>query len=309
MMNPKVTVIIPVYNMERYLKECLDSVMKQDLENIEILFIDDGSTDTSPEILDDAAKNDIRIRVIHRENQGVAVSRNIGIKKAKGTYVAFMDPDDYYPGNDVLGSLYDAAISNNAVIAGGEFSDITPDGTIRCGEDFDNEFLFGYTFEREGMINYIDYQFDYGFHRFIYQKDFLIRNKISFPILSRFQDPPFMVEAMYKAGQFYAMKKVVYRYRINHKETQWTNPKMADLLYGLLLNLKKAEEYQLFKLQELTTKRICIEYRSVLLDISDRLSEMGPQEKSISYRLGLCITYIPRKIFHIIMGDYRHDRL
>lgn len=94
-MNTKVTIVIPVYNTKRYLEECVASVMGQTYKEIEILLVDDGSTDGSSALCDELALNDERIRVIHKENGGAATARNIGIDEATGTYVMFLDSDDW----------------------------------------------------------------------------------------------------------------------------------------------------------------------------------------------------------------------
>lgn len=91
----KVSVIVPIYNVEKYLSECINSVINQSLKEIEIFLIDDGSTDGSGKICDDFAKMDDRIIVIHQENHGLSVARNIGLCKAKGKYIYFLDSDDY----------------------------------------------------------------------------------------------------------------------------------------------------------------------------------------------------------------------
>lgn len=93
--TPKVSVIIPVYKVEKYLQECLDSVLNQTLKNIEVILVDDGSPDNCPQICDDYAQKDCRIKVIHQENQGSSVARNNGMKIAKGDYIAFVDSDDF----------------------------------------------------------------------------------------------------------------------------------------------------------------------------------------------------------------------
>lgn len=204
-MEREVSVIIPVYNMEPYLEQCLDSVCNQTLRNIEILCINDGSTDSSGQILEKYAKLDKRIIVIQQANSGVAASRNLGIKEAQGEYVIFMDPDDWYPENDILEVLYQKAIKNNALICGGEFSDYN-DATGQYGYDF-LERYYGYTFKKEGFIDYKDYQFDFGYQRFIFQREMIIENQLSFPLLLRFQDPPFLVNAMITAENFLQLKK------------------------------------------------------------------------------------------------------
>ena len=93
--NPKVSIIVPVYNVESYLAQCLDSLIEQTLSDIEILCLDDGSTDSSPELLDAYAAKDARIRALHRENCGVAETRNVGVGLARGEYILFVDSDDY----------------------------------------------------------------------------------------------------------------------------------------------------------------------------------------------------------------------
>ena len=90
-----ISIIIPIYNAQKYLKECIDSALNQTYKEIEIILIDDGSTDYSGKICDSYAEKDKRVKVIHNENQGVSVSRNIGIKEAKGLYITFMDADDF----------------------------------------------------------------------------------------------------------------------------------------------------------------------------------------------------------------------
>ena len=95
MNNKLVSIIIPVYNVELLIKDCLESVLNQTYKNIEIILIDDGSKDKSGLICDEYAKKDDRIIVIHKNNEGVSVARNIGIDKSKGDYICFIDSDDY----------------------------------------------------------------------------------------------------------------------------------------------------------------------------------------------------------------------
>ncbi len=92
----KVSVILPVYNEERYLEQCLDSICNQTMKEMEIICVDDGSTDASPRILQDYAKKDSRIRIITQENQYAGVARNKGMEQASGKYLLFLDADDFY---------------------------------------------------------------------------------------------------------------------------------------------------------------------------------------------------------------------
>lgn len=111
-----ISVIIPVYNVEKYLEQCLDSVINQNLQDIEIICVDDGSTDNSPSILEKFSSKDNRIKIFSKENGGQASARNLGIKKAKGKYIAFVDSDDFIK-EDMFVKLYDVAENNNLDIA------------------------------------------------------------------------------------------------------------------------------------------------------------------------------------------------
>ena len=102
----KFSLIIPVYNVEEYLKECIDSVLSQTYTNIEIILVDDGSPDNCPQICDEYAKRDSRIRVIHKANGGLSDARNAGMRIATGDYVMFIDSDDALSSIDALSILY-----------------------------------------------------------------------------------------------------------------------------------------------------------------------------------------------------------
>ena len=91
----KISVIVPVYNVEQYLERCVDSIINQTYKNLEIILVNDGSTDNSGQLCDELAKKDSRIRVIHKENGGVSEARNFGVKEISGEYVIFIDSDDY----------------------------------------------------------------------------------------------------------------------------------------------------------------------------------------------------------------------
>ncbi len=331
----KLSVIIPVYNMEKYLRYSLDSVLNQDLADMEIICINDGSTDSSLTILRQYQRQNDRLVVFDQENRGVANSRNLGICKAAGKYVAFLDPDDILPGNDILSVLYQAAEKNDVLIAGGEFSDMDRSGRIN---DHYEGTLAGYAFQDEGIVYYTDYQFDYGYHRFIYNREFLLRHHLAFPELVRFQDPPFMVQAFTLAERFYAVKKVTYCYRINYHLIDWNKKKVGDLLTGLHMNIRWAAQHQLIDLMDLTIERMADEYGEVIMshfvkeaEIRDKMYGIIKDElvrdnrrmreftdalpgylidqydhllESKTYKLGSMILYLPKKLKKIFCGKF-----
>ena len=108
--NPLVSIIVPVYNNEKYLRQCLDSITNQTFKDIEIILVDDGSTDNSASICEEYAKEDSRVVFIHSENKGVSNARNIGIDKSKGKFIMFCDSDDWLE-NDYIESHYDNIIT------------------------------------------------------------------------------------------------------------------------------------------------------------------------------------------------------
>ena len=113
MKNIKVSIIVPVYKTEKYLKRCLDSLLNQTLEDIEIILVDDGSPDSAPALCDNAAKTDGRIKVIHKKNEGLGMARNTGIDAACGKYIGFVDSDDFVKTN-MYEYLYNTAVRHNA---------------------------------------------------------------------------------------------------------------------------------------------------------------------------------------------------
>ncbi len=101
----KFSVIVPVYNVEQYLSECVQSILNQTYKDFELILVDDGSPDNSPQICDDFAEKDSRVKVVHKENGGLSDARNTGISVAQGDYLLFVDSDDYYATNTVLETI------------------------------------------------------------------------------------------------------------------------------------------------------------------------------------------------------------
>lgn len=116
MRRPLISVIVPVYNVERYLSRCIDSILAQTYEDLEIILVDDGSTDSSGQICEAYAETDPRIRTLHKQNGGMSDARNAGIQAASGEYGTFVDSDDYIA-EDCIEYLYEMTSANNAQIA------------------------------------------------------------------------------------------------------------------------------------------------------------------------------------------------
>ena len=227
-----ISVIVPFYNRENFLADCLASIECQTLSNIEIICVNDGSSDGSAAIVEEFIHDDPRFKLFTLgTNQGVSAARNYGIKQATGNYIAFMDSDDWYPENTTLEKLYSAAIAHNAAITGGSLAEYRTRNKelvtkFKESENLQRDFVF----KEAGLVDYRNWQGSYGFYRFIYKRDLISEHAIEFPDHVRQEDPIFLVKCMLAAKQFYAIPDTVYCLRVQHK-----NPIMsaATALDGL----------------------------------------------------------------------------
>ena len=247
--KPAVSVIIPVWNGGDYFPACLDSVIFQTLKNIEVIIVDDASTDGSSLVADEYAARDSRFSIIHqKKSMGAGPARNIGMALAQGEFIAFMDSDDLYPSVEVLETLYTKAVEQKANICGGSLYTIDGEGGMI------NKNIYGQFFTKEGLYNYSTYQYDGGFYRFIYKNSFLKQHGLYFPCLRRFQDAVFFVKSMTVAKTFYAIPFYTYAYRKNHKNIVWTYEKITDHLNGLHELIEFSLSHNFHKLHYLMVK-------------------------------------------------------
>lgn len=139
--NPQISIVVPVYNVEKYLNKCIDSLLLQSYENIEIILVDDGSTDKSGDICD-SYKNCKKIKVVHKQNEGLGYARNSGLEVASGKYVAFVDSDDWVSPS-LIDNLYDAITKYKVDFAKNGFRRVTNDGTLIEETKYQNEVFSG----------------------------------------------------------------------------------------------------------------------------------------------------------------------
>lgn len=151
--EPKISVIIPVYNVEKYLHRCIDSILAQTFTDFELLLIDDGSKDNSGKICDEYAEKDKRIRVFHKENGGASIARNVGIEYCIGEYIIFVDSDDYISAN-YLGDLIESVSSSHISLVLQSPIRVYQDGRKETNDL--QKFVFS---GHEGLKNFIEYGF------------------------------------------------------------------------------------------------------------------------------------------------------
>lgn len=227
MSEVKVSVVIPVYNVEKFIGECVASVCKQTLKEIEILLVDDGSTDNGADVCEEWVKKDSRVRLIRQPNQGVSVARNRGVAEAKGAWIAFIDSDDWIE-PDYIQVLYDNAVKTKADISICGFYFDYSDETVARGH-FEKDMVFAGRQE----VSQIQIQIlaknmstvkNNSGDRIgapwckLYNTEFIRKNGLEFiPDLKRSQDVVFNLYALEQAGRVAYKNIPLYHYRINEE--------------------------------------------------------------------------------------------
>ena len=230
-MEGMISVIVPVYNVAAYLPECLDSILKQDYENLEILVIDDGSTDGSSEICDKYAACDPRISVIHQKNGGAANAKNAGLRIATGEYLSFVDSDDYLePGaySHMVGLLRETG----ADVVQCSFRDVFRDGS-KEGPKKENrtysaeQYLEGYT--RDWTCGLL---WDKLYRRSAF-------GDVFFEEGHRIDDEYFTYQGIMNAVRICTDTRVVYNYRKRRSSVMWSPDSAALILLDRIDYLSK----------------------------------------------------------------------
>lgn len=213
-MNVKVSIVVPIYNAEKYLNRCIDSIRSQTLKDIEIILINDGSTDSSGDICEKLAKQDMRIKVSHKKNGGVGSARNLGIEKSKGKYIIFVDPDDYIK-NDMVEKMYQTANKNNCDVVICNFVTNTKNrNEIKCIE---NKILYGETLKKYLIEYMISGECETYCWNKMYKRNIIVDNNIKFYNYNIWEDAIFNYEIMLRKPRVYYLTENLYYYIVNDK--------------------------------------------------------------------------------------------
>ena len=214
-MKPKISVIVPVYNVEKYIEECLNSIINQTLKDIEIIIVNDGSTDKSYKIIDRISRKDSRITVINQENSGVSKARNVGMMSAKGDYISFIDPDDYIK-KDMLEKMYTLAEKNNCEVVQCNYNIYNNEEYSEIHQNIKpNKVLEKNEIENYLKCGLIDGSLTTYVWDKIYKTKFLKENKLKFnEDLSMFEDWYFIMDLVSRIKKFIFLPENLYYYRI-----------------------------------------------------------------------------------------------
>lgn len=245
----KVSIVIPVYNAEKYLCKCLDSIFVQTLKEIEVVCINDSSTDNSLDILCEYREKHHNMVVITQKNAGSGRARNVGINVAEGKYLMFVDPDDFLASDDAVETLYKAAEENHVAVCGGSMVHFIVSKNV-IQRRFETE--------KEGMTCFRNYPFPHAHQRYIIQKELLVKNGIYYPDYRRGQDITFTAKMLNAVDKFYLISKDIYVYRKEHKELIFTEEKADDYICSLYDVVLLAVENELRELYISTVKELNI---------------------------------------------------
>lgn len=209
-MKPKFSIIIPCYNIEKYISKTLESVFNQTYQSFEIILIDDGSKDNTGKILDDYSKKDKRIKVVHKENEGVSVARNIGIENAVGEYIYFLDGDDLIE-NNLLKRADEVFKNNKAEIFSFGFNMVYKNGEIKrkySSEKYNNQIIKS----KEFLSLFFTKKIGQHMCSFIVKRE-LVQNKIFFTKgLERGEDLEFQIKMLLGDNLVYYDKTPFFKY-------------------------------------------------------------------------------------------------
>lgn len=255
----KVSIIIPVYNVEKYLEKCLDSAVRQTLKDVEIICINDGSIDSSEEILNNYKKNYSNIKVVKQENKGVSGARNCGLNIAKGEYIYFLDSDDYID-VQAMEICYKESKKNNLDIItfdaecfvddeynNNEHNDITSENYDRTkilnSKVMNGEEFFIYSNEKGGYKSPVWLN--------LYKRKFIENNKLYFYEGMIHEDEIYTIKSYIKANRIKYINNKFFKRRIRNNSIM-TSPVCEKRIYGNEINAE--ETYNMYSQYDLTDR-------------------------------------------------------
>ncbi len=256
----KVSIVVPVYNVEKYLKDCLDSLINQTLKEIEIICINDGSKDNSLLILEDYALRDSRIKVINKENEGQSIARNIGIEIATGEYLGFVDSDDWVD-LEYFEKLYNSAKKHDCDIACAGFKRYKKTKKLRISKSFKDEVVCANINDKVRMDNLPAHNYIWNK---IFKRDSWLNIGIKFTPKRFYEDMALLIKILHKMGSMVTVPGVYYNYRFNSESTvaqktvkhtkdyNWAKDELVkyaeeqDILLDVTKLVQKKEYYKIF---------------------------------------------------------------
>lgn len=253
-MPPKVSVIIAAYNSEKYIRQCIDSILSQTLQNFELIIVNDGSKDNTHSILEEYQAKDNRITVIEQENLGAGVARNKGLEKASGEYLSFLDADDFFEPSmlEECTSILVHEKSDIAIYSANSYNNETGE-TVWMPWSFKREYLPEKSpFQPIEMKQYLFNAFQNWPWNKMFRKSFIDKKHIRFQDVRRTNDMAFVCEALAKADLISVIDKPLANYRIRSEEQQQATNHLYPLAFwdAFMETKRRLEQANLYQIYE-----------------------------------------------------------
>lgn len=235
---PLFSVIIPVYKVEQYLHKCVDSVLAQDFKNFEIILVDDGSPDNCPQICDEYAAKDQRIKVIHKENGGSSDARNYGIEVAEGEYILFLDSDDYWNDVKALSDLHIECVKNyDIVLYGTKDIIVETKSVVQKRGNYD---LSALRKSKDSAICSLISSGEFPGSAWVmaYRRTFIIENQIRFEVGIKAEDIDWLLHVFTKLESISAIRNCFYMY-VKNRPGSITNTADIKSAYDIMFSVNK----------------------------------------------------------------------
>ena len=313
--NEKISLIVPVYNVEKYLEKCVNSILKQTYKNLEIILVDDGSRDKSTEICDKLKKVDNRIIVVHKNNGGLSDARNVGIEIATGNYLGFIDSDDYIQ-NDMYEYLYKLIKENNADISICDYKIIYEDEDFQVEEKINRIQTYTKIDAMKELLKRNQIQ-DYAWNK-LYKRNLF--SNIKYPVGRKMEDLGTTYKLFDKANKIIKgnQKKYFYlqrigsivnnktidlfidKYELSFERYNYLKNKYGEVIENEIDMVQKILE--LYQIKDITVYKYIEEKRinKILENILN--SKNVKKNLTLKLRVKLILLKLNKKIYRIIFG-------
>ena len=218
-MNPKISIVVPIYKVEKYIHKCIDSILAQTFTDFELILVDDGSPDNCGKICDEYAMKDSRIKVIHKKNGGLSDARNAGIDTAIGEYIGFVDSDDYIE-SDMYKDLYEVIINNDADISITGIKEVNEEGRV----------IYKYLPEKIDFSELLKQA--YACNK-LFKRNLFLENNLYFQNNRHYEDIELIPKLIAKSNKIVGVNKLAYNYlKRGNSITSVKDEKILDNLWA-----------------------------------------------------------------------------
>ncbi|WP_461246054.1 glycosyltransferase family 2 protein [Treponema sp. R6D11] len=298
------SIIIPVYKTEKFINDCVKSVLSQSFSDYECILVDDGSPDNCPLLCDEFSKKDNRIKVIHKENGGLSDARNIGIQQSKGNYIIFLDSDDKLQNNDTLNNLYEVIQKYKTdVIVNVNIIEFSNDGKSSFIYKFSKDIVLASPNEIINEFNKTGMYFAGCF--FLLKKDYLVKNNLFFKKGITHEDEHWMPRVLFKTREIAVNHYPFYSYRVARDDSITSNISakklfdLLDIINDLLVWSKEEDNYTKEGCLYMQGKAIALYY-----DVFKFSEAIKHKNKKAFYNIHKQLKSISKRIPNNFKGKY-----